>query len=236
MLPNIVFIIILVLLIIIVVLVYYLFNDVRKTKNKLDIFESDLNAIRERLGSMNQKTAAMENMVNNIKKPPSMENLMPNEMDFLNMFKGGFPPMFEDGSDEESEEEEESEDEESEEEEDEGEEDEEVEEEDESEEDESEDEEEESEDESDEEVLEEVVEETVLEENVQEPVVEVVQEPVVEVIPEKVQEPVVEVVQEPKKKETVLEEIPRMSSLEDPIIIPSKSDKKSRSGRVVKKK
>ena len=57
---------------------------------------------------------------------------------------------------------------------------------------------------------------------------EVVPEPVIVVQPEPVIIPVV------TKKETVLEEIPRMDSLEDPIIVPLKLEKKSR--RVLKKK
>ncbi len=64
MLSNIVFIIIFVLLIIILVLLYFFSNDIRKNKNKLNIIESDLNAIRERLSNMNQKMTSLENSVN----------------------------------------------------------------------------------------------------------------------------------------------------------------------------
>jgi hypothetical protein len=49
MLSNIVFIIILILLIIILILLYFMSNDIRKNKNKINICESDISSIRERL-------------------------------------------------------------------------------------------------------------------------------------------------------------------------------------------
>ena len=68
MLSNIVFIIILILLIIILIVLYFLSNDIRKNKNKINILESDMNAMRERLLSFNQKLIALENDLNNTSK------------------------------------------------------------------------------------------------------------------------------------------------------------------------
>ena len=65
MLSNIVFIIILILLVIILVLLYFFSNDIRKNKNKLNICESDLNSLRERMSTMNQKIQMLES------NPPS---------------------------------------------------------------------------------------------------------------------------------------------------------------------
>ena len=64
MLSNIVLIITLILLIIILVLLYFFSNDIRKNKNKINILESDINAIRERVSSNNQKIISLENIVN----------------------------------------------------------------------------------------------------------------------------------------------------------------------------
>ena len=68
MLSNIVFIIILILLIIILVLLYFFSNDIRKNKNKLNIIESDINALRERLQNINQKVTSIEGDLNNESK------------------------------------------------------------------------------------------------------------------------------------------------------------------------
>lgn len=65
MLSNIVFIIILILLIIILVLLYFFSNDIRKNKNKLNICDSDINSIRERLVALNQKVSSLENSLTN---------------------------------------------------------------------------------------------------------------------------------------------------------------------------
>ena len=66
MLSNIVFIIILILLIIILVLLYFFSNDIRKNKNKINICESDIQSIRERLTALNQKCSSLENNSNNV--------------------------------------------------------------------------------------------------------------------------------------------------------------------------
>ena len=55
MLSNIVYIIILILLIIILVILYFFSNDIRKNKNKINICESDVNALRERMLAMKPK-------------------------------------------------------------------------------------------------------------------------------------------------------------------------------------
>jgi predicted PurR-regulated permease PerM len=83
MLSNIVFIIILILLIIILVLLYFFSNDIRKNKNKINIIESDLNAMRERILSINQKINSLEN-IENMKKSSksSMMEFDPNNPDF----------------------------------------------------------------------------------------------------------------------------------------------------------
>jgi hypothetical protein len=61
MLSNIVFIIILILLIIILGLLYFFSTDIRKNKNKINILESDLNALRERVSSLTDKIYTFEN-------------------------------------------------------------------------------------------------------------------------------------------------------------------------------
>jgi len=65
MLSNIVFIIILILLIIILILLYFFSNDIRKNKNKINICESDINSMRERISTLQQKVLSVENNLNN---------------------------------------------------------------------------------------------------------------------------------------------------------------------------
>ena len=65
MLSNIVFVIILILLVIILVLLYFFSNDIRKNKNKINICESDIISIRDRLHTINQKIINIENDISN---------------------------------------------------------------------------------------------------------------------------------------------------------------------------
>jgi regulatory protein YycI of two-component signal transduction system YycFG len=80
MLSNIVFIIILILLIIILILLYFFSNDIRKNKNKINICESDINSMRERISTLQQKVLSVENNLNNdFSKKPKM-NMDPSFM------------------------------------------------------------------------------------------------------------------------------------------------------------
>jgi hypothetical protein len=74
MLSNIVLIIILILLVIILVLLYFFSNDIRKNKNKINILESDINAIRERLTVSSQKITTLENNIISNKPVKMHEN------------------------------------------------------------------------------------------------------------------------------------------------------------------
>ena len=90
MLSNIVFIIILILLIIILGLLYFFSTDIRKNKNKINILESDLNAMRERMISMSEK-------LNNIENSSSRKNngMSGNFADILNQLGNMNNNMFE---------------------------------------------------------------------------------------------------------------------------------------------
>jgi hypothetical protein len=85
MLSNIVFVIILILLVIILVLLYFFSNDIRKNKNKLNICESDIQALRERVTSLNQKIGQLEN----IEYKPSKNNVSfdSSQPDFVNLLE-----------------------------------------------------------------------------------------------------------------------------------------------------
>jgi predicted Holliday junction resolvase-like endonuclease len=83
MLSNIVFIIILILLVIILILLYFFSNDIRKNKNKINICESDINSMRERLLSMNQKITSLENDINNESLPKKSSKNNANFTDIL---------------------------------------------------------------------------------------------------------------------------------------------------------
>jgi hypothetical protein len=101
MLSNIVFIIILILLIIILGLLYFFSTDIRKNKNKINILESDLNAIRERVISLTEK---LNNVENNSYTELRKKGIPGNFADILNQLGNMNNEIFE--QEEESEEEE----------------------------------------------------------------------------------------------------------------------------------
>ena len=82
MLSNIVYIVILLLLLIILGCIYFFFNDIRKNKNKINICESDISSLRERLTSIQQKVISMDNSLNDLanSKKPSKTNLVDENM------------------------------------------------------------------------------------------------------------------------------------------------------------
>ena len=85
MLSNIVFIIILVLLVIILILLYFFSNDIRKNKNKINICESDINSLRERITTLNQKINVIENdLTNNFSKKSGSKSNMQNPVEMIN--------------------------------------------------------------------------------------------------------------------------------------------------------
>ena len=91
MLSNIVFIIILILLVIILVLLYFFSNDIRKNKNKLNICESDINSLRERMSTMNQKIQILESNPSNSMKTNKAMNFdsqqMPQGQNFVDILE-----------------------------------------------------------------------------------------------------------------------------------------------------
>jgi type IV secretory pathway VirB10-like protein len=141
-LKNYLFIIVGVLIVIILIVLYFMSNDLRKNKNKINILEANLNALTERVQNMNSKAIASQDTP----APPTPSSSMPNMMNMNDPRLSDILPMFtqsmmrrshdDEDEDEEEEDDEEYEDEdEEEEEEDEDEEEEEDEEEDEEEED-----------------------------------------------------------------------------------------------------
>ena len=165
MLSNIIFIITLILLIIILIALYFISNDNRKNKNKLNICESDMNSMRERLSNLTQRVVNLEHSCSNEPKKSSRGSQNFSDiLEQLGSFGGNGMPYDEQDEVEDEygvndEEDEEEDDEEDDEEEDDEEEDEEEDDEEEDEEEDDEEDEEEDEEEDDEEEDEEVVEE-----------------------------------------------------------------------------
>ena len=63
-LDNIMFIIIFLLLIVILGFLYYMSNNIKKNQNKINILESDVHALRERLGVQNEKMNSIDTYLN----------------------------------------------------------------------------------------------------------------------------------------------------------------------------
>ena len=59
-LSNLVFIVMLILLIIILIILYFFSSDIRKNKNNLNIAESNILSLREKISSMNDKLELLE--------------------------------------------------------------------------------------------------------------------------------------------------------------------------------
>lgn len=87
-LDNIMFIIIFLLLIVILGFLYYMSNNIKKNQNKINILESDVHALRERLGVQNEKMNSIDTYLNKDmmdKKNNSKDNSDP--VDFSNFLE-----------------------------------------------------------------------------------------------------------------------------------------------------
>ena len=87
-LDNIMFIIIFLLLIVILGFLYYMSNNIKKNQNKINILESDVHALRERLGVQNEKMNSIDTYLNKDmldKKNNSRDNSDP--VDFSNFLE-----------------------------------------------------------------------------------------------------------------------------------------------------
>jgi hypothetical protein len=85
-LDNIMFIIIFLLLIVILGFLYYMSNNIKKNQNKINILESDVNALRERLGVQNEKMNSIDNYLN--KDMLEKKSTKPNDpVDFSNFLE-----------------------------------------------------------------------------------------------------------------------------------------------------
>ena len=88
-LDNIMFIIIFLLLIVILGCLYYMSNNIKKNQNKINILESDVNALRERLGVHNEKMNSIDNYLNKdmLEKKSSKMNSNSDPVDFSNFLE-----------------------------------------------------------------------------------------------------------------------------------------------------
>jgi Tfp pilus assembly protein PilO len=88
-LDNIMFIIIFLLLIVILGFLYYMSNNIKKNQNKINILESDINALRERLGVHNEKMNSIDNYLNKdmLEKKSSKNNTNGDPVDFSNFLE-----------------------------------------------------------------------------------------------------------------------------------------------------
>lgn len=88
-LDNIMFIIIFLLLIVILGFLYYMSNNIKKNQNKINILESDINALRERLGVQNEKMNSIDNYLNKdmLEKKSSKMNPNSDPVDFSNFLE-----------------------------------------------------------------------------------------------------------------------------------------------------
>jgi len=88
-LDNIMFIIIFLLLIVILGFLYYMSNNIKKNQNKINILESDVNALRERLGVHNEKMNSIDNYLNKdmLEKKSSKMNSNSDPVDFSNFLE-----------------------------------------------------------------------------------------------------------------------------------------------------
>jgi hypothetical protein len=88
-LDNIMFIIIFLLLIVILGFLYYMSNNIKKNQNKINILESDVNALRERLGVQNEKMNSIDNYLNKDMLEKKSNKMNPNSdpVDFSNFLE-----------------------------------------------------------------------------------------------------------------------------------------------------
>ena len=88
-LDNIMFIIIFLLLIVILGFLYYMSNNIKKNQNKINILESDVNALRERLGVQNEKMNSIDNYLNKdmLEKKSNKTNPNSDPVDFSNFLE-----------------------------------------------------------------------------------------------------------------------------------------------------
>lgn len=88
-LDNIMFIIIFLLLIVILGCLYYMSNNIKKNQNKINILESDVNALRERLGVHNEKMNSIDNYLNKDMLEKKSNKMNPNSdpVDFSNFLE-----------------------------------------------------------------------------------------------------------------------------------------------------
>jgi hypothetical protein len=88
-LDNIMFIIIFLLLIVILGFLYYMSNNIKKNQNKINILESDINALRERLGVQNEKMNSIDNYLNKDMLEKKTNKMNPNSdpVDFSNFLE-----------------------------------------------------------------------------------------------------------------------------------------------------
>jgi len=88
-LDNIMFIIIFLLLIVILGFLYYMSNNIKKNQNKINILESDVNALRERLGVHNEKMNSIDSYLNKdmLEKKSSKINSNNDPVDFSNFLE-----------------------------------------------------------------------------------------------------------------------------------------------------
>jgi len=88
-LDNIMFIIIFLLLIVILGFLYYMSNNIKKNQNKINILESDVNALRERLGVHNEKMNSIDNYLNKDMLEKKSNKMNPNSdpVDFSNFLE-----------------------------------------------------------------------------------------------------------------------------------------------------
>jgi hypothetical protein len=83
------FIIIFLLLIVILGFLYYMSNNIKKNQNKINILESDVNALRERLGVQNEKMNSIDTYLNKDMLEKKTNKMNPNNdpVDFSNFLE-----------------------------------------------------------------------------------------------------------------------------------------------------
>ena len=83
-LSNLVFIVMLILLIIILIILYFFSSDIRKNKNNLNIAESNILSLREKISSMNDKFELLEKKIKNNQMNPDNFSEMLNQLNSIN--------------------------------------------------------------------------------------------------------------------------------------------------------
>ena len=103
-LSNLVFIVMLILLIIILIILYFFSSDIRKNKNNLNIAESNLLSLREKISSMNDKFELLEKKIKSNQMNPDNFSEMLNQLNSINQEIMPNNMMFPMGNDEDDEE------------------------------------------------------------------------------------------------------------------------------------